>query len=284
MGTLTSLARIGVNAVKHALGRGPEAEVSLRWLLRTTRVLNSRFRARAEVSCRLEGDYKIFTVNDQVFVWPKAAPLEGLIQVCSEQMTQNHPHQYLWGPTQLQPGEVALDIGACEGAFAAQAAALGARVIAIEPSQIMITAMVRLFQLRGLAPIHISRCLLGRSGSAFFLERRDGPHASGTVDGPQDGAFEVPALTLDEYAEGIGLQRLDFIKCDAEGADVGIIKSGPATLRRFRPKLAIATYHNDQDFLELRQFLVPLGYKVRGKGLLTHSRTKLRVAMLHAWC
>ena len=88
--------------------------------------------------------------------------------------------------------------------------------------------------------------------------------------------------TLDDLVVEMGLDRCDFIKCDAEGADVDIVMGGERTIRKFHPKLAICTYHADDHYRRLRGYLLRLGYQVRGKGFL-NACGRLRVVMLHAW-
>ena len=50
---------------------------------------------------------------------------------------------------------------------------------------------------------------------------------------------EVPALPLDEWAEGEALLRLDLVKLDAEGAEVRVVRGADRTLRRHRPVLLV---------------------------------------------
>jgi FkbM family methyltransferase len=45
----------------------------------------------------------------------------------------------------------------------------------------------------------------------------------------------VQAITLDEFALLHSLERLDFIKCDVEGAEKEVLKGGETAIRKFRP-------------------------------------------------
>lgn len=73
----------------------------------------------------------------------------------------------------------------------------------------------------------------------------------------------VVATSIDEYADQSGLRRIDFIKMDIEGAELNALRGAERTLRRFRPQLAVAVYHNDEDFVVIPQFLreLDVGYK-----------------------
>jgi len=55
----------------------------------------------------------------------------------------------------------------------------------------------------------------------------------------EPGSIDVPTTTLDRHAEETGLTRLDLVKIDIEGAEVGALRGGERTLRRFRPTLVI---------------------------------------------
>jgi FkbM family methyltransferase len=49
--------------------------------------------------------------------------------------------------------------------------------------------------------------------------------------------FSVPTIRLDDYVAEQGLTRLDFIKCDAEGAELLVLKGAAGLLRQFEPIL-----------------------------------------------
>ena len=43
-------------------------------------------------------------------------------------------------------------------------------------------------------------------------------------------------------------KKVDFIKLDIEGAEMNALKGAVQTIRRFKPKLAVALYHSIDDF------------------------------------
>ncbi len=58
--------------------------------------------------------------------------------------------------------------------------------------------------------------------------------------------FLVPARRLDDYASELGLSRLDFLKCDAEGAELLVLRGASNLLKKLKPLL----------FLEFADFWV----------------------------
>lgn len=258
------------------------AGVSPVWLLRSSSKMNARFRATAKVECAQETGCQIITINGVAFAWPKNVLPDELINMAGELEMPDHPHQYLWGPTKLQAGDVVLDIGSCEGGFSARAKQLGAEPIAIEPTPKMLPIIRRLFEVRNLASPRIIDLALGsKPGTLTLHEEPDNPGYARLTPAAETGAATVQVISLDEMIHRFNIPRVDFIKCDAEGADLDIIHSGEALLKRDRPKLAICTYHEHDHFSRLSSFLKPLGYRIRGKGLLRVMKN-YRILMLHA--
>ena len=62
-----------------------------------------------------------------------------------------------------------------------------------------------------------------------------------------DGEARASTDTIDALVARGGVERVDFIKLDIEGAELNALRGAQATLRRFRPRLAIAAYHKPDD-------------------------------------
>lgn len=77
---------------------------------------------------------------------------------------------------------------------------------------------------------------------------------------------EVDCVTLDSFAREKGLDRIDFIKMDIEGAEELALKGGLEMIKKFRPKLSISSYHidfnNKPQHKSLLSLLKSLGYKI----------------------
>jgi FkbM family methyltransferase len=56
---------------------------------------------------------------------------------------------------------------------------------------------------------------------------------------------------IDTIVEELGLERLDLIKMDIEGAEPHALNGASESIRRFRPQLAISIYHRPEHFLEI---------------------------------
>lgn len=261
---------------------GPDRKVSKRWLLETSSKFDRGFVKSAQYSVAPLGDYVEITTAGQRFLWPRSARFPMMLQVMSELLTPGHPHQYLYGPTQVSAQDVVLDIGACEGSFSAFMTSRCRRVIAVEPSRDMCALIAKLFEIREERPPVVLNCLMGdESSTAYFLEDPGNPGGSRISPELVAGAYPVEVRTLDEVVETLELKPT-FIKCDAEGFEPKIFAGGRKFLTEHRPKLAITTYHNVGDYSEMHALLKSMGYNVMGKGFF-YTANSLRVQMIHAW-
>lgn len=58
---------------------------------------------------------------------------------------------------------------------------------------------------------------------------------------------KITITTLDKFVEEKNLTRVDFIKADIEGAERDMLRGARNVLKTFAPKLAICTYHLQDD-------------------------------------
>lgn len=76
--------------------------------------------------------------------------------------------------------------------------------------------------------------------------------------------IEVETRTLDSLVRSQQLDRIDFIKIDAESAELAILKGGQETLNKYSPKVAVEIgdtgLNNAPKSIEIISFLQGLGY------------------------
>lgn len=151
----------------------------------------------------------------------------------------------------LEPGMVALDIGAHHGLYtllASNRVGRKGKVIAFEPSPRERKQLSRNVRLNFCVNVRIQPFALGseRSKTDLYL-----------VDGEEDGCnslrppavqsktrvVRVQVVTLDEISSQIGLGKVDFIKLDVEGAELDVLKGAIGILQtRPRPVLLVEVY------------------------------------------
>lgn len=161
-------------------------------------------------------------------------------------------HIYGSGEHFIHPGDIVLDCGASDGDFTREALKAGAKlVVAIEVSP----ASAECIRRNLAAETANGRVIVYPKGvwdcdDTLTLNIDDSNFAANSVVmRPQaaHAAGKVPLTTIDRIVVELRLPRVDFIKMDVEGAEVRAIAGASGTLRRFKPRLAIATEHAPED-------------------------------------
>jgi len=166
----------------------------------------------------------------------------------------------------VQAGDVVVDGGAFAGdtsLYFAHLAGERGRVVAYEFGP----GNVDLFEQNlALNPELAERVQLRRAA----LWDQDGARLSFRPFGPataivEDGEASAPTESIDGLVAGGAVDRVDFVKLDIEGSELAALRGAEQTLRRFRPRLAIAAYHKVDDLAALPAYLVGLdvGYRFR---------------------
>ncbi len=178
-------------------------------------------------------------------------PGTNLAYVLAEQVCE----VYGRGPYGVQEGDVVLDCGANVGVFTRTALRRGARlVIAIEPVPANCECLRRTFQgdiERGSVVVCPKGVWNERTELAMYLYKNSVLDSFVMDDRPEEGRhseqLRLPLTTIDELVPELGLDRVDYIKMDVEGAEAKALQGAAATLRRWKPRLSIATENLPDD-------------------------------------
>lgn len=114
----------------------------------------------------------------------------------------------------------------------------------------------------------------------FFID--NGPGSTVFFDENKKHDGKVLSLSIDDLVTENNISKIDFIKMDIEGAEPYALKGAINTIKKFKPKLAIAIYHSMNDFVNIPEFInsLDLGYKF----YLGHSTIHLEETVLFAQC
>jgi FkbM family methyltransferase len=163
-----------------------------------------------------------------------------------------------WEPRQesallglIRPGSLFFDIGANVGFYTLQAARLGARVVAFEPSRLVISRLTENARLNGFgdAVTIVAEAVSDRAGAIEFFEPRPGNWGVGRVfeykrPGQSNVKCSVQADTLDTYAERFGIP--DVVKIDVEGAEYLALRGAAKVLSCARPPKFVIELHPEE--------------------------------------
>ena len=187
--------------------------------------------------------------------------------------------------TELRRGDVFADVGANIGihsliAARALAAAGGGRVYAFEPAEDTAAKLQRAAGSNDVDVEVVTTALGAEPGVVdLFADPNYDEADTGVRSQFTTGRPVGPArlTTFDLWAEGRGLDRLDVVKIDVEGAEPLVLEGMQASLRAFRPR-AVIVEMREYSFqrvghgspAELRRVLERFGYRSTGQ-VLNHN-------------
>jgi len=108
----------------------------------------------------------------------------------------------------------------------------------------------------------IEKPLWERSGEKLFIEG-SGPGTRIRSDASDPNARQIETISIDDLVSKNGLDKLDFIKMDIEGAELKALMGAEKSIRKYRPEMAISIYHKPEDFWTISQYIAGLGLGYR---------------------
>ena len=174
----------------------------------------------------------------------------------------------------LEPGAVAFDVGANIGVFALVMGRLAphGQVFAFEPAPENYEYLLENLRRNGAGNVVAERtAVYDKDGTVPFVFSPAGPSASfvpaGAGGAEPPGSQPVGAIRLDTYVRDHGLQRVDLIMIDAEGAEMAVLRGAATTLAVHRPALLVEVNPVSLRRFGATDFRALVGHLRRGRRL-----------------
>jgi FkbM family methyltransferase len=138
----------------------------------------------------------------------------------------------------LKPGHVFIDVGANLGFYSVVASELvgaNGRVIAFEPAGETFQYLSRTVAQAAHPNILPKKIALSDAERSTKLFHHPDPSRYSLGDMGMGDYEIVETLPLDQVMDDIGIDRVDFIKCDVEGLEEMVFKGAQGLLERFHP-------------------------------------------------
>ncbi len=146
---------------------------------------------------------------------------------------------------QPKEGDVVFDFGAYDGRFSIMMGKLvgpQGKVFAFEPDPSNIEKFQDNIALNGSSNVTIiPKAIWGSEGTMKLYQAGQGSTLEALTE--DTAHVEVPITTLDKAVEELGLTKVNIVKMDVEGAEIGALQGGECFLSEKCENLAIATYH-----------------------------------------
>jgi FkbM family methyltransferase len=171
----------------------------------------------------------------------------------------------------LSPGMTVVDVGASYGVYtavAAKAVGSGGLVLAFEPAAESFAVLEHNVLVNGLRNVRLFRCALSNmSGETRLYHHPDSSRNSLGADcGTPSTWEEVRVRTLDSVLEEQGVNCVDLLKIDTEGAEQLVLAGAESLLRRCKPIVVFEVNPAASTALDLHKWgawsvLDALGYR-----------------------
>lgn len=190
---------------------------------------------------------------------------------------------YCYHNVDIKAGDVVLDMGANIGLFSAAAAAVGCKVYAFEPIHFVAEYLRKTTKLYDGQIEVIEAAACDCDGQVEFTQVPEDFHDIGgstILVGARPSVFTkvwVDAVTVDSFVKEKGLNKVDFIKADIEGAERNMLAGAQNTLREYAPKLALCTYHLPDD----KEVMTELIMKANPRYVIEYQWEKLYAYVPH---
>jgi len=148
----------------------------------------------------------------------------------------SEPDLFDFYSTYLKPGMTVMDVGANIGLhtlYMAKRILPAGRIYSFEPSKKIFSRLRRHVESSNLANISCYACALGpKRGETFFHEVESDTSRSFLCDSPSGERVQV--RTLDDITAENHLKRIDFVKLDVEGFELGVLQGSQQLLEHGR--------------------------------------------------
>lgn len=172
-------------------------------------------------------------------------------------------YPFLEGPYEykdvvLSNGDVVFDLGANFGLFSSLARSHDCYVFAFEPYSGVVNNYLNRLALNDEKIKIVEKAVSNYTGEALFRIYSNKPSCNKLVlsETKNVNLEKISTISIDDFVSQNGLQKVDFIKADIEGAERCMLEGAQKTLREFAPKLAICYYHHLNDLRVLQDLIL----------------------------
>lgn len=159
------------------------------------------------------------------------------------------PNQYFGNDVipELKENEVIVDGGVCEGYEIEEILAFNKniKIHAFEPDCNSMKILQTKYGKESNVKLY-EHALWNKSEELYFDNTI--PESASAVKTAYEGMNKINAIALDDFLIN---EPISLIKMDIEGAEKNALLGAEKTIKKYRPKLAICTYHKFEDYIEL---------------------------------
>jgi len=172
----------------------------------------------------------------------------------------------------INKGDIVIDVGANVGVYTMKAAKIVGNdglVIALEPFPRIADMNLRNALKNKFSNIRLRVCCVSdKVGNQNFWMKKNRPNEFSLIQFAEADCYNSRVVTIDSLVEEENLERVDFIKIDAEGSENQILNGSLKTLSKFKPIILT-------EILITQNPIIPPGY------LMLKYKDSFNVLLVH---
>jgi len=210
---------------------------------------------------------------DRTLYWPKCD--SPYFWTVFKEICYKHDWHYYEKPhTKVRKDDVVLDCGAAEGLFSLTIENRCKKVYAIEPLPLFANALHKTFH--NSKNVEIIQCALSNQEGVSFITNED---VSSRI--VEKSNIQVKLSTVDKlfFEKDI---PVNYIKADLEGSEPEMMQGAVKTITKYKPRIAITTYHKKNDANDIYKIIKSIDskYNIEVIGIKPENGAAI---MMHAW-
>lgn len=167
----------------------------------------------------------------------------------------------------LEKNDIMIDVGAHIGTYtipiASQIGKSG-KVLAFEPNPKNSMVLRKNIELNNLNNIIMFENAVSNKNEISSLTLSDDPMLSMIIDNGKGEDIKIECVTLDSVYEKLKLEKVDWLKIDAEGSEIKVMEGAKKILEQFHPKIIIEVRKENEN--KVKELLKHNGYKIKYLG------------------
>ncbi|TNC21870.1 FkbM family methyltransferase [Amycolatopsis alkalitolerans] len=215
-----------------------------------------------------------FRDGNWIHRYPTGAIVRPVLGGASARMVDDTTSETFLRHYRPRPGDTVVDLGAGVGTEARLLSRLAGptgMVVCVEPHPRTFSCLQRTIALNGLDNVIAVRCAIAGTSGTVFVEDTSDYNANGITGEP--GGVRVRAETLDDLVRRFGLDRIDLLKMNIEGAELAVLDAARDVLPRVR-NLVVSCHdfkadrggpHWQRTFGGVRALLTDAGYTLHAR-------------------
>ena len=245
------------------------------------------------ISNNYNNDLELIAIENRNIYWPNGINKKDLPWLYHEIFDDffKNPSSYNHKSMHIASVDWVVDAGCCEGFFSLFVFERNkqAKIVALEPLKEMREALLKTFEMENnIGRFFLEEKALGENNGLIKFKSNQDHLCDSSINSNKDvdsvSDYDVKVTTLDQISTKYNLLKNGLVKMDIEGAEMEALRGGMKFMKEYKPKLAIAVYHDYENAVKCRDIILDANpsYNIEFRGMYGYFKPP-RPYILFAW-